>query len=85
MRKKQISVILCAAMAVTAIFSGCRKEASAGNMTGNSSYDKFITVDVFDTLANYQGIQSGWFAKTVRIPAPSISAASCSDFGIDSI
>lgn len=30
------------------------------------TYDKFITVDVFCTQANYQGIQSGWFAKVVK-------------------
>lgn len=34
--------------------------------TGASKYKKFITVDVFDTQANYQGIQSGWFAKVVK-------------------
>lgn len=32
----------------------------------NSKYDKFITVDVFDSQANYQGIQSGWFAEVVK-------------------
>lgn len=29
-------------------------------------YKEFIVVDVFDGLANYQGIQSGWFAKLVK-------------------
>ena len=29
-------------------------------------YDKFLTVDVFATQANYQGIQSGWFAEVVK-------------------
>lgn len=33
---------------------------------GAEKYPKFITVDVFDGLANYQGIQSGWFAKIVK-------------------
>lgn len=33
---------------------------------GNSKYKDFITVDVFDSMANYQGIQSGWFAKIVK-------------------
>lgn len=32
----------------------------------SSKYDKFITVDVFDSQANYQGIQSGWFAEVVK-------------------
>lgn len=29
-------------------------------------YKEFITVDVFDAQANFQGIQSGWFAKVVK-------------------
>lgn len=29
-------------------------------------YEEFIVVDVFDSIANYQGIQSGWFAKIVK-------------------
>ncbi len=30
------------------------------------SYDKFLTIDMFNNQANYQGIQSGWFAKVVK-------------------
>lgn len=29
-------------------------------------YEEFIVVDVFDSLANFQGIQSGWFARVVK-------------------
>lgn len=29
-------------------------------------YEEFIVVDVFDSQANFQGIQSGWFAKVVK-------------------
>ena len=32
----------------------------------NSKYKDFITVDVFNSAANYQGMQSGWFAKIVK-------------------
>lgn len=31
-----------------------------------SKYKDFITVDVFASEANYQGIQTGWFAKVVK-------------------
>jgi len=34
--------------------------------TEQCPYDEFLVVDVFDTLANYQGIQSGWFAKIIK-------------------
>ncbi len=30
------------------------------------TYDKEITIDVYDSEANYQGIQTGWFAKIVK-------------------
>jgi len=30
------------------------------------TYDEFLTIDVFCSQANYQGIQSGWFAKVVK-------------------
>lgn len=41
-------------------------DASSDDSSTNSKYKDFITVDVFDGLANYQGIQSGWFAKIVK-------------------
>lgn len=49
----------------------------------NCPYEKFIVVDVFDTFANYQGIQSGWFGEIVRkkfnmelnIIAPNVSGS----------
>lgn len=90
MKKKIVSILLCAALGVTAL-AGCgsdsdtagetkQEEASdeetsqedAGEETetasseSESKYEEFITVDVFDSQANYQGIQSGWFAKVVK-------------------
>ena len=41
-------------------------DSSDGETEGSSKYKDFITVDVFDSMANYQGIQSGWFAKIVK-------------------
>ena len=66
MKKKLISVMLCTAMAVS-LLAGCggdNKSADTGSKDGN--YDEFITVDVYDEFANYQGIQSGWFAKIIK-------------------
>jgi len=42
------------------------EKSENGTPTGAEKYPELITVDVFDGLANYQGIQSGWFAKIVR-------------------
>lgn len=75
MKKKIISIILCLTM-VLSVIVGCssKKEqsttkdisASTGSTSESSKYKEFITVDVFDSQANYQGIQSGWFAKIVK-------------------
>lgn len=68
MKKKLISAVLCAVMATT-MLAGCgsdKKETAKSSKNSDGTYDKFITVDVYDELANYQGIQSGWFAKIVK-------------------
>ena len=67
--KKVVSALLCATM-VASLFAGCGSDGNTttGSNTGSidGNYEKFITVDVFDSQANYQGIQSGWFAKIVK-------------------
>lgn len=66
MKKRFLSAALCTAIAVSTL-AGCggdNSSASKGSKDGN--YDEFITVDVYDEFANYQGIQSGWFAKVVK-------------------
>lgn len=39
---------------------------SSDTNDGSKKYKEFITVDVFDSLANYQGIQTGWFGKIIK-------------------
>lgn len=34
--------------------------------TSENKYEEFLTVDVFDSHANYQGIQPGWFGEIVK-------------------
>lgn len=48
--------------------AGNTKEETATADSGETSnkYEKFITVDVFDGQANYQGIQNGWFGEVVK-------------------
>ena len=40
--------------------------SSTGTEENTSPYEEFITVDVFDGQANYQGIQGGWFGEIVK-------------------
>lgn len=37
-----------------------------GELTGAEKYPEFLTIEVFSSQSNYQGLQSGWFAKIVR-------------------
>ena len=65
-------------MTAALVLTGCGKSSdssskSSDNTTeesssssSNSKYKKEITIDVFDAMANYQGVQSGWFAKVVK-------------------
>ena len=61
MKKRVISAFLCTVMAAS-LLTGCggddKKSAdNKGSKDGN--YEEFITVDVYDEFANYQGVQSG--------------------------
>lgn len=57
--KKTLSLILIVSVCMSSL-SGCNKKETG------SKYEEEITIDVFDSLANYQGIQNGWFAKIVK-------------------
>ncbi len=46
------------------VFSGCGLQTK--DKEEKCPYKDPIVVDVFDCLANYQGIQSGWFARLVK-------------------
>lgn len=52
-------LLLCLTLTLSCF--GCGK-----TQTEECPYEEFLVVDVFDTLANYQGIQSGWFAKIIK-------------------
>lgn len=70
MKKKIISLMLCAVMGAS-LMTGCggdsdTSSAASGGANSDGTYSDFITVDVFAGQANYQGLQSGWFAKVVK-------------------
>ena len=39
---------------------------AAGETEGEKKYPEALTIDVFDSQANFQGTQTGWFAKIVK-------------------
>ena len=65
---KFASVVLAAALTLS--LAGCGSDSGKSSTAKNSKhggpYEDFITVDVYDSQANFQGIQSGWFAKVVK-------------------
>lgn len=68
MKKRVISAVLCTVMAVS-LLTGCgsdEKKSADNKGSKDGNYEEFITVDVYDEFANYQGVQSGWFAKIVK-------------------
>ncbi len=66
--KQKLFKILCCKAMVLSLFlclfliSGCNKK----ELTGSERYKEELIIDVFDPLANSQGIQTGWFAKIVK-------------------
>lgn len=58
------SAFLCSLLllATSVPLTGC----TAQKETASSSYKEPLVIDVFDSLANYQGLQSGWFAQIVK-------------------
>ena len=64
MKKRILSTIICATMLMS-LCIGCDKSDN-NQSSSNSKYKDFITVDVFDSQANYQGIQTGWFGKIIK-------------------
>ncbi len=64
MKKKSVIRVLSLMLASVLMMSGCT--AGRKEKENECPYEEFIVVDVFDDLANFQGIQSGWFAKVVK-------------------
>lgn len=60
----RITVAAMSLLMLAATASGCSSKSSGS--AANGKYGAFITVDVYDTLANDSGIQSGWYAKIIR-------------------
>lgn len=65
MKKKLLSLLLCGSMVAT-MFAGCKGASSGKSTGGKGDYSEELTLDVYDDFANYNGEQTGWFAKIVK-------------------
>ena len=59
---RRLATILIVFILTGAVFFYARDYSAS---SGQAIYEKTLTIDVFDTLANYQGLQSGWFSQLV--------------------
>jgi putative aldouronate transport system substrate-binding protein len=65
--RKKVSLALVALLAAGSLASCSAGGAEQGAIDEfPEKWDEEITIDVFDGLANYMGIQQGWFAKIVE-------------------
>lgn len=78
-----ISSRVAAVIMIVLLSAGCAHSSSPSDGS-TSVYSDFLTIDVYDTSANYNGIQSGWYASIIKakfnmelnIISPSISGGS---------
>ncbi|WP_291291367.1 ABC transporter substrate-binding protein [Enterococcus sp.] len=67
--KKMSKYLTTGLLGVTLLgaLSACGGSSDAKDAaSSDGKYDKTITIDVYDGLANYMGVQEGWFAKIVK-------------------
>lgn len=72
----KITTLIMVLIMIVSLFTACgntstsKTKSSDSNQEitdhANSKYEEFLTIDVFSSQSNYQGIQSGWFADVVK-------------------
>ncbi len=70
MKLSQKTSVVIASLAAIGLLSSCTGGSPAQQRETVSEFpqewDEEITIDVFDGLANYMGVQEGWFGKLVK-------------------
>lgn len=67
-KKRGTAILLAITVGITASITACTSAETFDTETNISQcpYEEYIEIDVFDSQANFQGIQSGWFGKVVK-------------------
>lgn len=67
---KKVVALAMTLVTATGLLAGCGSSGGSSSSVKQSAhggpYEDEITIDVFDSQANYQGEQTGWFAKIVK-------------------
>jgi len=81
MKLKRLVSTFLAVLMVATILAGCGQPVGQGGQptaaptakpdqtsgsTASTSFDKTLTLEMYNVAANYQGVQSGWFAKVLK-------------------
>lgn len=64
--KKKVRTVLAAGIAAATLFSVAACGGSGNDTDSDKDDGSLMTVDVFDSLANSQGEQKGWYAKLIK-------------------
>lgn len=64
-RSITIASRVAAVIMIVLLSAGCAHSSSPGDVS-TSVYRDFLTIDVYDISANYEGIQSGWYASIIK-------------------
>jgi putative aldouronate transport system substrate-binding protein len=64
---RHLGFIFIAILLITTL-SGCGSFSTTNKSSKETytTYDEFLTIDVFCAQANYQGLQPGWFSKVIK-------------------
>lgn len=65
-KSPRLLALLVASMIVVTTTAGCQNTSSKSSNTGKIDSSKTMTLDIFDSFANFSGEQTGWFAKIVK-------------------
>lgn len=76
-KTKRLLALSLSSLMLAGTLSACGGGASSGGSSqggqpagakteGQEKYPEFITIDMFNNQANYQGIQAGWYGEVIR-------------------
>ena len=65
--KRRLGCLALSGIMAASLLSGCGAESKAADVaSAGGDYSKELILDVYDDFANYNGEQTGWFAKVIK-------------------
>ena len=67
MKKKVVSTVLASALTASMVAGSVSTAFAEEAKAPEVSHDEELTLEVYDQAANYQGLQTGWFGKVLKL------------------